>query len=123
MSSDALRHVNNSNYVAYLEQAAFDASAAAGWDLDAPDRTPAAACAPCGTTTSSISTPHSTASGSRVTALTTDRPADEVEHHAHLHRGDPHRPLLHARSRYRWTGVDGDHADAGGPPRRTFTVP
>jgi acyl-CoA thioesterase FadM len=30
-----------------------------------------------------------------------------LERHTHLHRGDPHRPLLHARSRYEWRGGDG----------------
>jgi acyl-CoA thioesterase FadM len=117
---DALRHVNNSNYVAYLEQAVLDASAAAGWDLDAQ----IAAGGRLRAVHHDVEYLDAALYGERiaVTVWTTDASADEIEHHAHLHRGDPHRPLLHARSRFRWTGIDGETPMPAGL-RAAFHVP
>ncbi len=105
---DALQHVNNSNYVSFLEQAALDAVSPQGWDL-----------------------PTQIAVGGRLAAVHHDLEyldaalygetiaittwpiaidGDGVERHTLLHRGDPHRPLLQARSRYRWIADSGPAA-------------
>jgi acyl-CoA thioesterase FadM len=101
---DALRHVNNSNYVSYLEQAAFDLTGIAGWDLDrqieAGGRLRAVS--------HDLEYLDAALYGEKiaVTVWPTVVTEDQLELHTHLHRGDAHRPLLHARSRYHWTGVD-----------------
>ena len=111
---DALRHVNNSNYVSYLEQAALDALRRPGWGLDAQlaagGRLPGRR-----TTISNTSMPRST--------------AKRIAHHdladagqrATASSGTPtcivamrDRPLLHARSRY--DGTTGDGEVAAMPP-------
>jgi acyl-CoA thioester hydrolase len=102
---DALRHVNNSNYVAYLEQAAYDVAGTGGFDLEGQSN--------AGGRLRPVS--HDLeyldaalyAETIGVTLWTIADTETEVELHAHLHRGDPTRPLLHARSRYAWTGADG----------------
>jgi hypothetical protein len=93
--------------VAFVEQAFYDVVGAAGWDLGAQN-----------------------AAGGRLRALHHDLEYldaalygetiavttwivsvvhGEVTQHTHLHRGDPRRPLLQARSRYGWS------SDAGEP--------
>jgi acyl-CoA thioester hydrolase len=102
---DALRHVNNSNYVAYVEQALQDLAGSAGCGFEAQiamgGRLRAVAhdleyldAALYGETIAVTSWP---------VAVT----ADDVEQHTHLHRDGARRPLLQAHSRYRWIGVDG----------------
>ncbi len=102
---DALRHVNNSNYVAYVEQAAFDVAGAAGWDLDAQ----IAAGGRMRAVHHDLEYLDAALYGETiaVTTWTVAGTADTVEQQAHLHRGDAGRPLLQARSRYRWISVDG----------------
>ncbi len=105
---DALRHVNNSNYVAHLEQAAFDVFESAGvpFAMQSPSRGRFRAvrhdleyldAALYGETVA-------------VTIWRTEVTEREVEYHVHLHRGDPRRPILQARSRYAWTSTDGSLA-------------
>lgn len=102
---DALRHVNNSNYVAHLEQAAFDVFESAGvpFARQSPSRGRFRAlrhdleyldAALYGETI-------------EVTIWPAEVTACEVEFHVHLHRGDQRRPMLQARSRYTWTTTDG----------------
>jgi acyl-CoA thioester hydrolase len=101
---DALRHVNNATYASYVEQAALDASTAAGWGLSAQlevgGRLRAVA----------HDLEYLDAALLDESLLITTWPIavepDGVERHTHLHRSDRHRPLLHARSRYRWTSND-----------------
>lgn len=102
---DALRHVNNSNYVAYLEQAAFDVAGAGGFDLDAQID----AGGRLRPVSHDLEYLDAALYGETigVTLWTIADTEDEIELHAHLHRGDPTRPLLHARSRYSWTGANG----------------
>jgi acyl-CoA thioester hydrolase len=102
---DALRHVNNSNYVSYLEQAAYDVAGAGGFDLDAQIRAGGRLRA----TSHDLEYLDAALYGETiaVTVWTVDETEHEIALHAHLHRGDPTRPLLHARSRYAWAGLDG----------------
>jgi acyl-CoA thioester hydrolase len=97
---DALRHVNNSNYVRYVEQAAFDAAAAAGWSLAdqlaAGGRLRAAAhdleyleAALYGEVLSVMTWPD---------VLT----ADAIERRTWIYRRSAPRPALRATSRYAW---------------------
>jgi YbgC/YbaW family acyl-CoA thioester hydrolase len=105
---DALRHVNNANYVSYLEQAGLDALGAVGWDLPAQ----------LGAGGHLAAVSHDleyldAALYGEVIAITTWPIAVDargIERHTHLHRGDARRPLLHARSRYEWRGDDGARA-------------
>jgi acyl-CoA thioester hydrolase len=97
---DALQHVNNANYVAYLEQAALDAVSAAGWSM-AAQRAAGGRLRAVGHDLEYL---DSALYGERilVTTWTTAIGATDVERHAHLHRGDATRPLLHASSRHAW---------------------
>lgn len=103
---DALRHVNNSNYVSYIEQATLDTLDALGWSLD----TQLAAGGRLRPVYHDLEYLDAALYGERVTltvwpsALTTHH----LEHHIHMHRGDVRRPLLQARSRYAWTTADGE---------------
>jgi YbgC/YbaW family acyl-CoA thioester hydrolase len=101
---DTLRHVNNANYVSYVEQAALDAARAVGWSLaaqiDAGGRLRAVA---HDLEYLDAALPDETLS---ITTWPIAVDAEGVERHTHVHRGDRHRPLLHARSRYRWTSDD-----------------
>lgn len=100
---DALQHVNNANYVSYLEQAALDALAPMGWDLPAQ----IAAGGRLSAVTHDLEYLDAALYGETIAITTwlTAVDAEVVERHTHLHRGDAHRPLLHARSRYQW--IDG----------------
>ena len=102
---DALRHVNNSNYVSYLEQAAYDVAGAGGFDLEAQIRAGGRLRAVSHDLEYLDAALYGETIG--VTLWTIADTEREIELHAHLHRGDPTRPLLHARSRYAWTGLDG----------------
>lgn len=104
---DALRHVNNSNYVAYVEQALYDCAAWAGWDLGAQ----IAAGGRLRPVAHDLEYLDAALFGETISASTwvMEVVGDEVQQHTHLHRGDPHEPLLQARSTYRWT------SDAGAP--------
>ena len=101
---DALRHVNNSNYVAYIEQAMQDAAEAAGCGFDAQ----IAAGGRLRAVEHDLEYLDAALYGERIAATTWTLAAtsEEVEQHTHLHRGDPHRPLLQAHSRHRWTSLD-----------------
>lgn len=102
---DALRHVNNSNYVAYLEEAAFDVFAAAGqpFETQSPRQGRFRAIR--------HDLEYLDAALHGETIAVTIWPMDitdgDAEYHVHLHRGDPRRPILQARSRYAWTTLDG----------------
>ncbi len=104
---DALRHVNNSNYVSYVEQGLFDFTGTAGWDLDRQIRAGGRLRA----LSHDLEYLDAALYGEKiaVTAWPTAVTSDSMEVHTHLHRGDA-RPLLQARSRYRWTSTDGDSA-------------
>ena len=98
---DALQHVNNANYVDYLEQAAHDVASAAGWTLAqqmaAGGRLRAAH--------HDLEYLDAALDGEEIQITTWPlvATADSLDRHTHLHRGDPTRPLLQARSRYVWT--------------------
>ena len=97
---DALQHVNNSNYVSYLEQAALDVASAAGWSF-----TDQIAIGGCFRPVShDLEYLDAALYGERldITTWPTKVTADGLERHTHLHRGDAGHPLLHARSRYQW---------------------
>jgi len=102
---DALRHVNNSNYVAHLEQAAFDRfeSADAPFSIQSPSRGRFRA------VRHDLEYLDAALYGEtiEVTIWPTEVTEHEVEFHVHLHRGDPRRPMLQARSRYAWTTTEG----------------
>ena len=102
---DALQHVNNSNYVSYLEQAALDALAAVGWDLPAQ----IAAGGRLAVVSHDLEYLDAALYGETIAITTwlTAVDAEIVERHTHLHRGDAYRPLLHARSRYQWIDATG----------------
>jgi acyl-CoA thioester hydrolase len=97
---DALQHVNNSNYVSYLEQAALEVASAAGWSL--ADQITAGGWLRA--VSHDVEYLDAVLYGERIaiTTWTTAVTSDGVERHTHLHRGDPGRPLLQARSRYQW---------------------
>lgn len=102
---DALRHVNNSNYVAYVEQALYDYAARTGWDLGAQ----IAAGGRLRPVAHDLEYLDAALFGETISASTwvTEVAEHEVQQHTHLHRGDPHKPLLQARSTYRWTSEAG----------------
>jgi acyl-CoA thioester hydrolase len=102
---DALRHVNNANYVSYLEQAGLDALGAVGWDLPVQ----LAAGGHLAPVTHDLEYLDAALYGEIVAITTWITAADEhgISRHTHLHRGDAQRPLLHASSRYEWLGDDG----------------
>lgn len=102
---DALRHVNNSNYVAHLEQAFDDLADAAGWGFDA-QRAAGGRLRPV---EHDLEYLDAALYGEtiKVTTWIVELADDVVSQHTHLHRGDPHRPLLRSRSRYRWTASAG----------------
>jgi acyl-CoA thioester hydrolase len=97
---DALQHVNNSNYVSYLEQAALEVASAAGWGFS--DQI--AAGGRLRAISHDVEYLDAACYGERIEITTwpTTVTSDAVERHTHLHRGDPARPLLQARSRYQW---------------------
>lgn len=104
---DALRHVNNSNYVAYIEQALYDYAAQAGCDLGAQ----IAAGGRLRPVAHDLEYLDAALFGETISASTwvAEVAGNDVQQHTHLHRGDTHKPLLQARSTYRWT------SDAGAP--------
>ncbi len=117
---DALQHVNNSNYVSFLEQAALDAVGLSGWDLPAQ----IAAGGRLAAIGHDLEYLDAALYGETIAIATwpTAVDANGIERHTLLHRGDARRPLLQARSRYQWM------ADAGPtalPPalREAFRAP
>jgi acyl-CoA thioester hydrolase len=105
---DALHHVNNANYVHYLEQAALDAAATVGWplaeQLAAGGRFRTVAhdleyleAALYGEVLSVVSWPD---------ALT----GDTLERRTWIRRPGAPRPLLRATSRYAWVDVKAGEA-------------
>jgi acyl-CoA thioester hydrolase len=102
---DALQHVNNSNYVSYLEQAALDVASTAGWGLNEQ----VAAGGRLRPVHHDLEYLDAALYGEQIAIATwpTRVTADTVERHTHLHRGDAHRPLLHARSLYQWWSAAG----------------
>jgi YbgC/YbaW family acyl-CoA thioester hydrolase len=109
---DALRHVNNSNYVSYIEQAVHDTLDAAGWNLD----TQLAAGGRLRALRHDLEYLDAALLGERVrvTAWPTSVTTHQIEYHVHLHRTDAPRTLLQARSRYAWTTPDGETAVPAG---------
>jgi len=97
---DALQHVNNANYVAYLEQAALDAVSAVGWPLAAQ----LAAGGRLRAVGHDLEYLDSALYGDRILLTTWATAVGErrVERHTHVHRGNATRPLLRASSRYEW---------------------
>ena len=116
---DALRHVNNANYVSYVEQGVYDLAAAGSIDLDAQ----IAAGGRLRAVHHDLEYLDEARMGEHVsvTTWTTDVTPDELTLHTHLHRGDATRPLLHAHSRYRWT-VDGEDAALPDALRAVFAA-
>lgn len=102
---DALRHVNNSNYVTYLEQAAFDVFGSAGAPFEGQSPPQGRFRAIHHDLEYLDAALYGETIG--VTIWPTEVTDDAVEYHVHLHRGDARRPILHARSRYAWTTADG----------------
>ncbi len=102
---DALRHVNNSNYVAHLEQAALDLLQSRGM----PFESQWAVSGRLRAIRHELEYLDAALYGETLSVAIwpTDRSPTEVEFHVHLHRGDPQRPILQARSRYAWTTIDG----------------
>ena len=102
---DPLRHVNNSNYAAYVEQALFDLLGESGWNLESQ----ITAGGRLRIVEHDLEYLDAALYGERVGVRTwiTGFDGRDMTHHTHLHRADPHRPLLQARSRYRWTSHDG----------------
>ena len=105
---DSLRHVNNANYLDYVEEAAVDAASAGGWpperQRDAGGRLRA--------TFHDLEYLDAALYGERLQIATWTVAAadDTIERHTHLHRGDPNRPLLQARSRHAWNVGDQQEA-------------
>lgn len=97
---DALQHVNNSNYVAYLEQAALDAVSAVGWTLAAQMQAGGRLRA----VTHDLEYLDSALYGDKISLTTWTTAVSDtfLERHTHVHRGDATHPLLHAVSRYAW---------------------
>lgn len=101
---DSLRHVNNANYLDYVEEAAVDAASASGWtperQRDAGGRLRA--------TFHDLEYLDAALYGERIHIATwTVAATDEsIERQTHLHRGDASRPLLQARSRHTWVVGD-----------------
>jgi len=105
---DALQHVNNSNYVSFLEQAALDAVSPHGWDLPAQ----IAAGGRLAAVRHDLEYLDAALYGETlaITTWLTAADANGVERHTLLHRGDPRRPLLQARSHYQWIAAAGPTA-------------
>lgn len=97
---DALQHVNNSNYAAYVEQALFDLLGDAGWDLEAQ----IAAGGRFRAVEHDLEYLDAALYGETIGVSTwiADVDGGTVTQHTHLHRADSHRPILQARSRHRW---------------------
>jgi YbgC/YbaW family acyl-CoA thioester hydrolase len=105
---DALRHVNNANYVAYLEQATLDALHAHGWTFDLQ----LAASGRLRAVRHDVEYLDEARYGDALTVVAwpTATTPMELEHHVQLFRGERARPILQARSRYRWTSDTGETA-------------
>ncbi len=106
---DALRHVNNATYVHYVEQAAQDADAGAGWSLAVQ----LAAGGRFRVVAHDLEYLDAAVYGDELVIVTWPRAvvADAVERHTLLFRGGAERPLLRAVSRYAWV----DEAGASRP--------
>jgi acyl-CoA thioesterase FadM len=105
---DSLRHVNNANYVSYLEQAMLDAATALGWDFGRQTSAGGYLRAVGHDLEYLDAALYGETIG--ISTWTVETTTDAIERHTHLHRGDASRPLLHARSRYQWTTADGPAA-------------
>ncbi|MEO6027871.1 MAG: thioesterase family protein [Candidatus Binatia bacterium] len=97
---DALQHVNNSNYVSFLEQAALDAVGLHGWDLPAQ----IAAGGHLAAVRHDLEYLDAALYGETIAIATWTTAVDDngIERHTLLHRGDARHPLLQSRSHYRW---------------------
>ena len=117
---DALQHVNNSNYVSFLEQAALDAAGPHGWDLPAQ----IAAGGRLVAVRHDLEYLEAALYGETIaiTSWPTAVDADSIERHTLLHRGDPRRPLLQARSCYQWM-VDAGPTALPAALREAFRAP
>jgi acyl-CoA thioester hydrolase len=102
---DALRHVNNSNYVAYLEQAAFDLFESS----NVPFAAQSSARGRFRVVRHDLEYLDAALYGETigVTIWPVEITNCEIELHVHLHRDGPRRPILQARSRYAWTSTEG----------------
>ena len=112
---DALQHVNNAQYVHYLEQAAHDAVAAAGWTLASQ----LAAGGRFRAVAHDLEYLDAALPDERLTVLSWPVvvDADGIERCTWVCRDGVARPLLRAFSRYRWIGAAGA-ACAMPPPLR-----
>ena len=101
---DAIRHVNNANYVHYLEQVALDACAAVRWplaaQLEAGGRFRATA------HDIEYLEPALYDDAVIVRSWLVGLDATEVERHTEIGRAAGPRPLVRARSRFAWVGRD-----------------
>lgn len=102
---DALRHVNNATYLQYVEQAADEAHAAAGWPLDAQ----LAAGGRLRAVAHDLEYLDAAVYGDALTILGWPCAvgADTVDRYTIVLRGGAERPLLRAVSRYAWSDVGG----------------
>ena len=102
---DALQHVNNAQYVHYLEQAAYDAAAAAGWTL-ASQLVAGGRLRAVGHDLEYL---DAALPDERLTVVSwpVTLDADGVERCTWVCRDGVVRPLLRARSRYAWIGATG----------------
>jgi acyl-CoA thioester hydrolase len=102
---DALRHVNNASYVDYIEQAALDAAAAAGWDL-ARQIEHGGHLRP---TAHDLEYLEAAVYGELLTILTwpVAVTSDGIERCTVVSGRTPVRPLLHAFSAYTWVAESG----------------
>jgi len=97
---DSLRHVNNANYVHYVEQAALDAAAAAGWSLE----TQVAAGGRFRVIAHDLEYLDAALYGDLLSLVTwpLEVSADRVERYTLLLRPGSRRPLVRAASTYEW---------------------
>jgi acyl-CoA thioester hydrolase len=102
---DALRHVNNAVYAQYVEQAAEDANAAAGW----PTTAQLAAAGRLRAVAHDLEYLDAAVYGDELLILTWPRviTADGVERETLLLRDGGERALLRAVSRYAWVDASG----------------
>jgi len=102
---DALAHVNNATYLHYVEQAAEDAMAAAGWPLAAQ----VAAGGRLRAVAHDLEYLDSALYGDEIDVVTWPGAVDEreVERHAVISRRADTSPLVRTISRYAWTTTTG----------------
>lgn len=100
---DSLRHVNNANYIHYIEQAALDAAAATGWTF-AEQLTAGGRLRPV---THDLEYLDSALYGDTLSIATWPLAvsSDGIERHTWVVRGGTTRPLLQGISRYAWVDL------------------